>query len=172
MSGTSAPTAPDDPSPVLERAHRTARTDEADLAAVHEEQRGELYACLRLVREALAGHMPDDVRPWLHRVASNAAIDRARRGARFARLVPRLPDRREPAQPEGEALRLERNAELRARLGCLAPDRRAALLLAARGFTGHEVGSLLGRSEAGTRTLLRRARVELRAILEAAEVRP
>lgn len=66
------------------------------------------------------------------------------------------------------------NRQLHAALGRLAPDRRAALLLAARGFSGHEVAGLLGlgRTEGATRTLLCRARLDLRSVLDAAEVRP
>ena len=188
---STAPVAPDEPSPALERARPAARADEAELASIYEERRGELYAFLvgmtrdaeaaedvlqdtflRLVREARAGRMPDEVRPWLYRTAANAAIDRGRRGATLGRLLPRLLSREEPARPEAEVLRSERDAELHAALAHLAPDRRAALLLAARGFSGHEVAGLLGRSEGATRTLLCRARLELRGILEATEVRP
>jgi RNA polymerase sigma factor (sigma-70 family) len=191
LDSASAPAVPGDPSPVLERARPVAHAGEAEFAAIYEERRGELYAFLvgmtrdadtaedvlqdtflRLVREARAGRMPDDVRPWLYRTAANAAIDRGRRVAAFGRLLPRLLDRSEPARPESEALRSERDAELHAALGRLAPDRRAALLLAARGFSGHEVAGLLGRTEGATRTLLCRARLELRAVLETAEVRP
>ena len=188
---STAPVAPDEPSPALERARPAARAEEAELASIYEERRGELYAFLvgmtrdaeaaedvlqdtflRLVREARAGRMPDEVRPWLYRTAANAAIDRGRRGATLGRLLPRLLSREEPARPEAEVLRSERDAELHAALAHLAPDRRAALLLAARGFSGHEVAGLLGRSEGATRTLLCRARLELRGILEATEVRP
>ena len=191
MESASAPAAPADAPPALERARATARADEAELAAIYEDRRAELYAFLvgmtrdaetaedllqdtfvRLVREAHAGRMPEEVRPWLYRTAANAAIDRGRRGAVFARILPRLLDRSEPARPEPEALRSERNAELNGALSRLAPDRRAALLLAARGFSGAEVAGLLGRTEGATRTLLFRARLELRGTLEAAEVGP
>jgi RNA polymerase sigma-70 factor (ECF subfamily) len=191
MNSTAHPTAPDEASPALERARPAPRADEAGLAAIYEDRRAELYAFLvgmthdpdlaedllqdtflRLVREARAGRMPDEVRPWLYRVAANAAVDRGRRVAVVARFLPRLLDRREPVRPEGEALRSERDAELRAALGRLPPDRRAALLLAARGFSGHEVAAALGRTEGATRTLMCRARLELRATLESAEARP
>lgn len=76
---------------------------------------------LRLIREARAGRMPDEVRPWLCRTAANAAIDRGRRVAAFGRLLPRLLDRSEPARPESEALRSERDAELHAALGLWVP---------------------------------------------------
>jgi RNA polymerase sigma factor (sigma-70 family) len=191
MDSASESMAPDEPSPALERARPAARADEAELATIYEERRGELFAFLvgmtrdaevaedllqdtflRLIREARAGRMPDDVRPWLYRVAANAAIDRGRRGASLARLLPRLLDRSDPPRPESEFLRAERDAELHAALGRLAPDRRAALLLAARGFSGTEVAGLIGRTDGATRTLLCRARLELRGVLEATEVRP
>ncbi len=184
-------TAPDDPSPALERARPGAGADEAELTAIYEERRGELFAFLvgmtrddqvaedilqdtflRLIREARAGRMPDQVRAWLYRTAANAAIDRSRRGATLLRLLPRLLDRSDPPRPESEFLRSERDAELNAALARLAPDRRAALLLAARGFSGAEVAGLIGRTDGATRTLLCRARLEMRDILEATEVRP
>jgi len=193
MSSASAPvapgTAPEEP-PALERA-RVAATDEAALAALYAERRGELLAFLvgmtrdpeaaedllqeafvRLVKEARAGRMPEQPRAWLYRVAANAAIDRGRRGQALARYLPRLLSRDEPEAPEASALRAERDAELHAALAHLSPDRRAALLLAARGFSGAEVAALLGRSELATRALLCRARLELRGILDPAEVAP
>ncbi len=191
MNSASAPAVPDDEQPALERARPVARADEAELAAIYETRRGELLAFLvgmtrdldeaedllqetfvTLVREARAGRMPDDVRPWLYRVAANAMISRRRRFATWTRLVPRLLDRNEPERPEGEALRSERDAELHAALARLAPERRAALLLAARGFAGHEIAAAIGRSDGATRTLMCRARLELRGILEPAEGRP
>ena len=96
--------------------------------------------------------------PEKPRAASRRAARRS--GARWARAAC------------SSASRSERDAELHAALAHLAPDRRAALLLAARGFSGYEVAGLLGRSEGATRTLLCRARLELRGILEATEVRP
>lgn len=190
MSDVSAPAAPDGP-PALERARVAGRANEAELAAIYAERRGELLAFLvgmtrdpevaedllqetflRLVREVRAGRMPEQPRAWLYRVAANAAIDRGRRGATVARFLPRLLSRDEPEAPDDAALRVERDAALHAALGRLAPDRRAALLLAAKGFSGAEVARLLGRSEVATRTLLCRARLELRAVLDPAEVAP
>ncbi len=127
---------------------------------------------IRLITETRAGRQPVQVRAWLYRVAANAAISRGRHGSVWNRLVPRLLDRREPASPEGEALRLERDTELHAALAGLTADARAALLLAAQGFTGHEIAESIGRSDSATRTLLCRSRVQLRQILEAPEGRP
>lgn len=187
---TDAPqsTAPDDSRPALERLHGVADSDETALTAIYEAHRTELFAFLlrmtrdreaaedllqeafiRLIREARAGRMPDEVRPWLYRVAANAAISRSRHGAVWNRLVPRLVDRREPVGPESELLRAERETELRSALASLPPDGRAALLLAAQGFDGREIAASVGRREGATRTLLCRSRVQLRLILEEKE---
>ena len=78
-------------------------------------------------------------------------------------------DRREPALPESEFLRTERNSELYRAMAKLPPDARAALLLAAQGFDGREIAASIGRTEGATRTLLSRSRAQLRLVLEAAE---
>jgi RNA polymerase sigma-70 factor (ECF subfamily) len=174
----------EDTRPALERPRSGGRSDEAALIAIYQERRAEVFAFLvgmthdreaaedllqdtfiRLIREARAGRMPDEVRAWLFRVASNAAISRSRRGAVWQRLLPGLVDRRESLLPDDEALRSERNRELDGALAHLAPDGRAALLLAAQGLAGREIAISLGRSEGATRTLLCRSRIQLRSIL-------
>jgi RNA polymerase sigma-70 factor (ECF subfamily) len=127
---------------------------------------------ISLIREARAGRLPDAVRPWLYRVAATAAISRSRHGAVWNRLLPRLVDRREPVPPESELLRVERDTELYTALAVLPPDARAALLLAAQGFNGHEIAASIGRTEGATRTLLCRSRVRLRLALDPAEGQP
>jgi RNA polymerase sigma-70 factor (ECF subfamily) len=122
---------------------------------------------IRLIREARADRMPDDVRPWLYHVAANAAISHGRHGAVWHRLLPRLVDRREPVQPEAEALRFERGSDLDSALAELAPAGRAALVLAAQGFDGREIAASIGRSEGATRTLMCRSRIHLRRRLAA-----
>lgn len=181
-------TRPEDPQPALERLRGGARSDEAELTALYEAHRAELFAFLvrmirdreaaedllqdtfiKLIKEARAGRMPEAVRPWLYRVAANAAISRSRRGSRWARLMPRLLDRREPARPENDLLRSERDTELQTAMAALGADARAAMLLAAQGFNGREIAASIGRSDSATRTLLCRSRVQLRLLLEAAE---
>jgi len=181
-------TAPEDPRPAVERAHPAAAPLDLALAGVYEERRCELYGYLlhlthepqaaedllqdtfvRLIGEARAGRMPRDVRPWLYRVATNEAIDRGRRGVRLARLLPRLWDRAEPEPPEHQALRAERDADVRAALAHLDAHARAALLLAGQGFDGHEIAAMVGRSESATRTMMCRARIQLRTLVEAGE---
>ena len=191
MTDTPESTAPDEAQPALERLHGGTRADEVTFTALYEAHRAELFgflirmthdrevaeellqdAFIRLIREARAGRMPDEVRPWLYRVAANAAISRARHGAVWTRLVPRLLDRRQPASAEGEFLRTERDAELHTALAGLPADARAALLLAAQGFGGHEIAASIGRTEGATRTLMSRSRAQLRLVLESAEGGP
>jgi RNA polymerase sigma-70 factor (ECF subfamily) len=183
-----APVTPADQRPALERPRRGGQADELALTALYEEHRSEILGFLvrmtrdretaedllqdtfiRLVSEARAGRMPDNVRAWLYRVAANGAISRSRRRASLTRLLPRLLERVEPERPEGQALRSERETELHAALAGIEPDGRAALLLAAQGFDGHEIAVSIGRSEGATRTLMCRSRLKLRLLLEAAE---
>jgi RNA polymerase sigma-70 factor, ECF subfamily len=185
-----APVTPAEQPPALERPRRGARADDLTLSALYEEHRSEILGFLvRMMRddetaedilqetfiiligEARAGRMPDRIRPWLYRTASNAAISRSRRRASLIRLLPRLVDRTEPMRPEAETLRVERDAELHVALAALAPDGRAALLLAAQGFAGSEIAASIGRTEGATRTLMCRARVQLRQLLDAPEGR-
>ena len=177
-----------DERPALERPRRSAPADEAALTATYEEHRSDVLAFLvrmtrdreaaedvlqdtfiRLVTESQAGRMPDNVRAWLYRVAANGAISRTRRRLTLNRLLPRLLERPEPERPEGEYLRSERESELHTALASIEPHARAALLLAAQGFAGYEIAASIGRSEAATRTLMCRSRVQLRLLLEAAE---
>jgi len=191
MSRVSEPSVQEQTVLVVEPLHPAIPADELELSGLYLHYRGEILAFLipmtrdpdaaedvlqeafiRLIREARAGRMPDNVRAWLYRVAANLAISRGRRVATWLRIVPRLLDRDEPPRPEAEILHREQDAELHAALGRLRPDGRAALLLAAQGFDGREIATLIGRSETATRTLLYRSRIELRRLAEAAEVQP
>jgi RNA polymerase sigma-70 factor, ECF subfamily len=125
---------------------------------------------IRLVREARAGRFPDLVRPWLFRVATNVATSRARNRAVWTRVAPRLIDRGNAVAAETEALRAERDTELRAALATLSLEARSALLLAAHGYPGREIAASIGRTEGATRTFLSRSRMLLREALESAEL--
>jgi DNA-directed RNA polymerase specialized sigma24 family protein len=57
-------------------------------------------------------------------------------------------------------------------LAGLTPDARTALMLAAHGFTGHEIAEAIGRSDLATRSLLCRARLRLREQLTGTEGQP
>lgn len=67
------------------------------------------------------------------------------------------------------SLRAERTALVRAALEHLPRDARVGLLLAANGFSGREIADAIGRTELATRTLICRARMELRERLRMLE---
>ena len=64
-----------------------------------------------------------------------------------------------------EILRREENTALLEGLAQLPADARAALLMAAQGFSGREIAEALGRTEVATRTMMFRAREKLRIYL-------
>jgi RNA polymerase sigma-70 factor (ECF subfamily) len=120
-------------------------------------------AFLRLVREIQEGREPDDPRSWLFRVSSNLIVSRGRRETVAIRHRWQTASRdADDETPERAALRRERRDTVQEALDGLAPDIRTALLLSARGFTGHEIAAAIGRTEAATRTLMCRARAALR----------
>jgi RNA polymerase sigma-70 factor (ECF subfamily) len=129
-------------------------------------------AFLRLAREARAGRIPDEVRAWLYRVASNLAMSRFRRQSVVGRFLGRFGASElggEMASPEATAVRRERAAAMERALAALPAEARLALVLAGQGFSGRDVAEAIGRSEAATRTLMCRARMRLRAELSEAD---
>jgi RNA polymerase sigma-70 factor (ECF subfamily) len=120
---------------------------------------------LRLVKELNAGRPPDNVAAWLFRVCANLATSRGRRlgvAQRFLRIARSGSD----APPADiEILRREENSVLLAGLATLPGDARAALLMAAQGFSGREIAEAIGRTELATRTMMFRAREKLRVYL-------
>lgn len=131
-------------------------------------------AFLRLTRETRAGRAPDNPRAWLYRVGANLATSRGRRISTALRGLTRLRGTSGPTwteeHPETGYLRREGHAALLGAIADLAPDARAALLLSSEGFSGAEIAAAIGRSEAATRTLLCRTRVQVRHRLEGSEV--
>jgi RNA polymerase sigma factor (sigma-70 family) len=123
-------------------------------------------AFLRLIREAHAGRYPDNARAWLFRVVVNLARSRARRHLVADRWRSFFVNRDVARSPEDDFVRRERDQALHGALAGLPREARMALLLASDGHSGQEVAALLGRSEGGTRTLLWRARRELRRRME------
>ena len=124
---------------------------------------------LRLVTEARAGRTPDNIRAWLYRVASNLVVSKARRRAVAGRWLSALVQRDLGEAADAEVLRQERRGDIERLLVHLAPDARVGLLLAAHGFSGPEVAATIGRTDGATRTLLCRARLQLRQLIEAEE---
>ena len=127
-------------------------------------------AFLRLTREVGAGRTPDNIGGWLHRVATNVAMSRARHNQVVDRYAPALLDRRIGTSPEDEVLRRERDSLIREALAGLSVTDRAAVVMAAEGYRGPEIARALARTQAATRTLLCRARTRLRGSLTLAEV--
>ncbi len=128
---------------------------------------------LRFMQQVRTGVVPGNGRAWLYRVAANLAVSRARRVGVAVRGLLRIRGqvaRTEPEDPpDVTAIAHETRRELREALSGLAPDARAALLLAAEGFSGPEIASLIGRTEMATRTLMCRARRQVRGRLEREE---
>jgi len=120
---------------------------------------------LRFVKEINADRSPDNIPAWLFRVCANLATSRGRRvtvAQRFLRGSHNLQD--EPPA-DVETLRHETSSALRAGLATVPGDARAALLMAAQGFSGREIAEAIGRSEMATRTMMFRAREKLRVFL-------
>jgi RNA polymerase sigma-70 factor (ECF subfamily) len=125
---------------------------------------------LRLTREVGNGRTPDNIGGWLHRVATNVAMSRARHNQVVDRYAPTLFDRRVGESPETHVLRRERDRLIREALAGLSETDRAAVVMAAEGYRGPEIARALARTQAATRTLLCRARSRLRGSLALAEV--
>lgn len=126
-------------------------------------------AFTRLVQRHHERAMPDEPRAWLYSVVTNLAISRSRRRSivgRWAHLLTPRDDEAMDEAAETTVLRRERHDQLSRALETLPKDYRAGLLLAAEGFSGREIASMLGKSEGATRNLLWRARLALRERLE------
>jgi RNA polymerase sigma-70 factor (ECF subfamily) len=124
---------------------------------------------LRLTREVDAGRLPEHVRGWLYRVASNLVVSRGRHKQTVMRWLTRnahVDVALVSASPEADILLREQTSVLEAALARLPAETRAALLLSAEGFTGEEIATAIGRTHGATRTMLSRARVQVRHILE------
>jgi RNA polymerase sigma factor (sigma-70 family) len=136
-------------------ALRSSRDREVAEDLVHE-------AFVRLIVEVEAGREPTNVRAWLYRVVANLAVSRARRAAVAQRQLGELLDRRLQGGPEPQFLEQERRTDLDAVLAELGADARTALLMAASGFSGLEIAEAIGRNANATRSLMCRARLQLR----------
>jgi len=120
---------------------------------------------LRLVKELNAGRPPDNVAAWLFRVCSNLAMSRGRRISTVQKYLRVVRGGQDTPPADIEILRREENSALLEGLARLPADSRAALLMAAQGFSGREIADALGRTEVATRTMMFRAREKLRLYL-------
>jgi RNA polymerase sigma-70 factor (ECF subfamily) len=143
-------------------ALRTSRDPQVAEDLVHE-------SFLRLIVEVEAGREPTNVRAWLYRVIANLAVSRARRAAVAQKQLGELLDRRTEGGPEPQFLEQERRSDLDVVLAELGEDARTALLMAANGFSGLEIAEAIGRSANATRSMMCRARLQLRERLSSME---
>jgi RNA polymerase sigma-70 factor (ECF subfamily) len=125
-------------------------------------------AFTRLLVEARAGRAPDNPRAWLRRVASNLAVSRGRHIQVVDRKRSSLVSYEIGDSAETAAIRHEDARVVVEALARLQATDREALLMAASGLSGAEIGARLGRSGGAARTLLCRARYKLRLAMEPA----
>ncbi len=125
-------------------------------------------AYLRLATEISAGRAPHDPPAWLHRVARNLVVSRARHSSVATRALPGLLERDVASSPEDQVVTRERDLLVRRVVATLAGNDRAVVVLAAQGYRSEEIARMIGCSGAATRTRLCRARGRLRERLEVA----
>lgn len=113
---------------------------------------------------------PEMVRPWLFRIARNAATDELRRDSRWRRLVLRSGSAASavaPRDPERDVLlRDELRAVVRAGARLGGRDRLIVSLRAAGGLEHGEIAAVLGVSEGAARVAAHRAFARLRRHLD------
>lgn len=123
-------------------------------------------AFVRLINELQHGRRPDNIQAWLFRVCSNLVVSGARRRNVAQRFIAQLaPHEIEHDDAVDITLRREMSGTLLEGLGRLSTDARVALVMAAHGFSGREIATSLGRTETSTRTMMFRAREQLRIFL-------
>jgi RNA polymerase sigma-70 factor (ECF subfamily) len=142
--------------PALERYARSLTRDEDAAADISQE------VFIRLLVVARAGRMPDVPAAWMHRVAHNIFVSTARRSNTTERTVEALSQAGHVRSTEDAAVERERDDLVRQALAGVRPFEREAMVLAAEGYRAAEIGDLLGRTAVATRTLLCRARGQLR----------
>jgi RNA polymerase sigma-70 factor (ECF subfamily) len=116
----------------------------------------------RLLIEVRGGRLPENMGGWLHRVATNAVISRARHENVERRYEPALIRPRVPASPEEAVEQREHARALGDALSALPVVDRTAILLAANGASSADIARHLGRTELAARSVLCRARARLR----------
>jgi RNA polymerase sigma-70 factor, ECF subfamily len=126
---------------------------------------------VRLINELQKGRQPENIQAWLFRVCSNLVVSGARRRNVAQRFITQITPHDTEVDAEYETLRREMSGELLDGLARLAPDARVALVMAAHGFSGREIADALGRTETSTRTMMFRAREQMRVILSDQGVR-
>lgn len=120
---------------------------------------------VRLINELQKGRQPENLQAWLFRVCSNLVVSGARRRNVAQRFISQITPRDTEIDAEYETLRREMSGELIDALARLPADARVALVMAAHGFSGRDIANALGRTETSTRTMMFRAREQMRVIL-------
>ena len=102
------------------------------------------------------------IRPWLYRIATNATIDEIRRRRFFT--TDALPDRADDAPgPEAQAMAGRLDDAVQRALLRLRPNQRQCLVLSdIEDMSGQQIADVMGMSYGAVRTLLCRARGEMR----------
>ena len=142
--------------PSLERYARSMTRDVDAAADICQE------VFIKLLVIAREGRMPDVPGAWMHRVAHNIVVSAARRKNTNERTVERLAESASVPSTEDAVIRRERDALVRHALTSVRPVERQAMILAAQGYRAGEIGDQMGRTAIATRTLLCRARGQLR----------
>ena len=122
-------------------------------------------AFTQLINELQKGRQPENLQAWLFRVCSNLVVSGARRRNVAQRFISQITPRDTEVDAEYETLRREMSGTLLDALARLPTDARVALVMAANGFSGREIANALGRTETSTRTMMFRAREQLRVYL-------
>jgi RNA polymerase sigma factor (sigma-70 family) len=122
---------------------------------------------LKLLVTARSGGMPDVPGAWMHRVAHNIVVSSARRTSTRDRTLERLSESNDVQSTEDTVLDRERDALVRHALTAVRPFEREAMILASEGYRADEIGDRLGRTALATRTMLCRARSQVRTELAA-----
>jgi RNA polymerase sigma-70 factor (ECF subfamily) len=115
------------------------------------------------------------VKSWLYRIATNTAIDEMRRRKFVMRMDDSSDDERRPTEqpdhrpgPEQQVLSSQLDERIQRALLKLRPNHRQCLLLSdLEDMSGQQIGEVMGLSYGAVRTLLCRARGEMRRHLAA-----
>ena len=119
-------------------------------------------AFVRLSREVAMGRPPGNPPAWLHRVGANLARSRGRHLTVVGRRQGDVPRTTDPVSPESVAMLSETCRDVARLLSELSTCERAAVSLAASGYSPRDIAVTLGRTPGATRALLCRARAKLR----------
>ncbi len=108
-------------------------------------------------------------RAWIYRIATNTAIDEMRRRRFVTRMDPNEPGHDRPDRgpgPEEQVIAAAMDERIQRALGRLRPNHRQCLILSdIEDMSAQQIGEVMGISYAATRTLLCRARGEMRTEL-------